>query len=447
VHGGPKDGALVVEDVHLKPNQLLLSSLRSCDLLMLMRNLLLPLVVFLLLAMPAYSQTCSQANVQAAINAAADGATVSIPAGNCTWSTPVSWANKNISLIGAGIGVTNITAGSAFSITADTKAGFRISGMTLIYSDSSATLIQIQNNTATPRSGWRVDHILINQTGSQGTGTGFIVLGMCWGLIDHLAWNNNGHSVQAINSYAYANGADTAANVGGIAWTQALDPGGPTAVYVEDSTFNFESPGNPQIATGDSQMGGRMVWRHNVIHGAMTMTHAAWDATRGQQKFEFYNNTIDSVNGTRPFLLRSGFNVVFNNTITGSWSLGNQISIDNVRDDPSHTCQGSSNSVCNGSSSYDKNTPGQTGWPCEDQIGVGQGAWQNQTLQPSYFWNNGSTSTQINCTSPHLVVGRDYFDNGTAMPGYTPYTYPHPLQGAKTQGSVAPPAGLSAQVR
>jgi hypothetical protein len=435
-----------VQDVELIGVRLPLSSLRSRDPLM--RSLFPLIVVFLLIAVPAYSQTCSQANVQAAVNAAADGATVAIPAGNCTWSSPVTWANKNIALIGAGIGVTNITAGSAFKITADTKAGFRISGMTLVYSDSSATLLQITNNTGTPVKGWRVDHITINQTGSQGTGTGFIVIGMAWGLVDHLTWNNNGHSVQAINSYAYANNVDTAADVGGTAWLQPLGAGTDSAVYVEDSTFNFESPGNPQIATGDAQMAGRMVWRHNVIHGAMSMTHAAWDSTRGQQKFEFYNNTVDSVNGTRPLLLRSGFNAVFNNTITGSWSIGNSIFIDNVRDSPSGTCN-AGHTQCNGSSSYDGNTSGQSGWPCEDQIGVGSGAWGHQTLQPSYFWNN-TISVTINapvCTSPHLVAGRDYFDNGTAMPGYTPYTYPHPLQGSKTQGSIAPPSGLSAQVR
>ena len=326
--------------------------------------------------------------------------------------------------------------------------------MTLIYSNSGATLINIQNNAGTPTSGWRVDHITINQTGSNGTGTGFQIIGMCWGLIDHLTWNNNGHSVQGISNYAYSNNADTAADVGGTAWKQPLDAGGPTAVYVEDSTFNFESPGNSQIATGDAQMGGRMVWRHNIIHGAMSMTHAAWDSTRGQQKFEFYNNTVDSINGTRPLLLRSGFNVVFNNTITGSWSLGKSIYIDNVRDVPSSGNQCNvGHTQCSGSQTYDDNGTGQQGYLCEDQIGVGAGALQHQTGQPSYFWNNtisvvingACDPTQVSGGILHVVAGRDYFDNGTPMPGYTPYTYPHPLQN-QTQTSVNPPTGLSAQV-
>jgi hypothetical protein len=63
---------------------------------------------------------------------------------------------------------------------------------------------------------------------------------------------------------------------------------------------------------------------------------------------------------------------------------------------------------------------------------TGTAAWPNQRLEPSYQWNNIYTPTgvRINITqaagSFMLVEGRDYFNN-TPMPGYTPYTYPHPL--------------------
>jgi hypothetical protein len=63
---------------------------------------------------------------------------------------------------------------------------------------------------------------------------------------------------------------------------------------------------------------------------------------------------------------------------------------------------------------------------------TGTAAWPNQALEPTYSWNNvyKPGNTQINITVGTggfmLVEGRDYYNN-TPMPGYTPYTYPHPL--------------------
>ncbi len=80
-----------------------------------------------------------------------------------------------------------------------------------------------------------------------------------------------------------------------------------------------------------------------------------------------------------------------------------------------------------------------------DDIGRGWGdlisgvtptpAWPNQThLEPCYSWNNiyHPSNTLINFNpsvnggTPNLTEGVDYY-NDTTMPGYTPYTYPHPL--------------------
>lgn len=40
--------------------------------------------------------SCSQSDVQAAIDAASDGDTVAVPAGNCTWTTAVNINGKGI---------------------------------------------------------------------------------------------------------------------------------------------------------------------------------------------------------------------------------------------------------------------------------------------------------------------------------------------------------------
>jgi hypothetical protein len=75
-----------------------------------------------------------------------------------------------------------------------------------------------------------------------------------------------------------------------------------------------------------------------------------------------------------------------------------------------------------------------------DQPGLGAGAhinrkspaWPNQASEPCYSWNNtnrddgSSFGFTLGAGGSTILAGRDYF-NDTQMPGYTPYTYPHPL--------------------
>lgn len=83
------------------------------------------------------------------------------------------------------------------------------------------------------------------------------------------------------------------------------------------------------------------------------------------------------------------------------------------------------------------------GYPARDQPGrgrdltlaVGQNLpWPTQALEPIYYWNNRRNTTTLTLTvsgagnaTRHILAGRDYFTDGTQRPGYTPYTYPHPL--------------------
>lgn len=77
-------------------------------------------------------------------------------------------------------------------------------------------------------------------------------------------------------------------------------------------------------------------------------------------------------------------------------------------------------------------------YPFRDQPGT----IHNQVVYGNYAWNNtlpGSLSASTlmvcdgagapTCTTGAVQTGRDFFNN-TAKGGYTPYTYPHPLQGA-----------------
>ena len=70
--------------------------------------------------------TCSRADVQAAITAASNGDTVTIPTGTCVWSSKVT-ITKSLTIQGAGIDETVITQG--FIINSGVN-DYRITGIT-----------------------------------------------------------------------------------------------------------------------------------------------------------------------------------------------------------------------------------------------------------------------------------------------------------------------------
>ena len=68
----------------------------------------------------------AQTDVQGCVNAATDGDTINVPAGPATWTSPVTWTNKAIAVIGAGIDQTVITIinNSAFAIMINAGANY-----------------------------------------------------------------------------------------------------------------------------------------------------------------------------------------------------------------------------------------------------------------------------------------------------------------------------------
>ena len=122
--------------------------------------------------------TCNQTDVEDSVTDSAPGTTgyvspthfggdgVYIPAGTCSWSTPVSWANQNINVIGAGQSATTVVpAGDAFDVkvsnNGSTAAAFRISGITFSGSTTGQILdINTSNPNLTAWAGFfRLDHI------------------------------------------------------------------------------------------------------------------------------------------------------------------------------------------------------------------------------------------------------------------------------------------------
>ncbi len=394
--------------------------------------------------------------LQNAVNSSADGDIVNIGAGNCSAGT-ITWANKNITVRGQGIGVTTVS-GLNFNVTTTTKASFRISGMSVGAPSTNWKVNALDRKTGI--KGWRIDHIAWSYPGCA-QNIAIQLYGMTWGLMDHNTFSGAGNAIfitgwaentDEVNPWP----PDGNPGMGGYSWLQPLNLGTDEALYVEDNTFTM--PTGCYFGVGDSYYGGRSVFRHNKVTNAYWQNHAARSYERGGNlKAEIYNNDFYATDSAwyRAIHIRSGTGVVFNNTLRGYF---NTMNVDNQRSDGANTS--SPFGACNGSSPWDGNVSGQAGWPCLDQIGRGPGQYPNQPSEPLYVWNNGSSigcSTGGSCANdikmtnqtpdPHVLAGRDYINSSGPRPGYTPYVYPHPLQfdsGPAPSTPPEPPSNLSA---
>lgn len=412
---------------------------------------------------------------QCITSGATDGHTIHLPALSAEWALPLIITNKNINIIGAGIGKTVITAthadGNLFIINLTTKAQFRLSGMTLNGNATTKDLYLIwikAPNAATYLKGFRIDNIRVlgSRTAvSKNINVFMFYGGVVWGLIDHCTFDVSGEAKGlAIMQFAPYKTGD-GYPMGKYAHSLPLNLGSDEAVYFEDNVVNFRQGG----FVFNMAYGGNVVVRHNTITGTYMQTHSARGNDRGGVKFEIYNNIINGAGYIWPAMLRSGTGVIFNNTVSGY--INNNFVIDNQR-----TCSGFTGALnrCNGSNSNDGNTAGEYGWPCVDQIGW-TGVMGSQTNVPLYAWNNGKTATCVtgeDCNnssiivlnsnfdlcrsaappslsshlkttgdiSPHTGDVVDYVNNGSkAKTGYEPYTYPHPLMSRQRIGNVKTP--------
>jgi hypothetical protein len=380
--------------------------------------------------------SCSQAHVQLAINLAADGDVVLVPAGSATWATTVSVpSSKKITLKGAGMGATIIKGSPPGRFLAyRDKSGSRLTGIQFI-----------DCNVQLGGEGWRVDHCFLNRPSVWGEGV--LVVGETpgvhpTGLVDHCVFRN-----ARVNVYGSAEMLEESDSQH-LIWAQPFPSGsGDHVVYVEDNEFTFTVFGN----VIDANFAGRFVFRHNVVTDSYLEVHSVQENNRACQGWEIYENTFRQVKREMwaAMFIRGGTGVVFNNTITGKWETG--VALNNVRDTTDcETC-----GLCDGTSTWDENTPTGAGYACRDQIGRGRdtvpwtpGDSYNQPLDPAYFWNNtmngspASVQVHLPSTPPHIVLDRDY-RVGVEKPSYTPYVYPHPLIQAWVQGQTPdPPTAL-----
>lgn len=372
--------------------------------------------------------SCSQIDVQAAINSAIDGDVVVVPSGNCTWTNTVSILNKAITIKGAGIDQTVITDSTpsgweqnALLINNLSGKSITVTGFTFKGGTGSEGILQIKGGTKK----FRIDHIKFDNPSTRC----IQIFGYTYGVIDNCTWNvGQSSGIQGVS--VIADGDD--------AWNRDLTLGTENAVYVENCTFNYSNLNDGAL---DAYGGARYVFRYNTVVGTSVGHHGRDSGGyRSTHSFEIYNNTFNNT-GTAVFTsmnFRGGTGVVFGNTITGNYN--NFMYVHNYRSCGSYAPAG----ICDGSSVYDGNESGKEGYPCQDQIGRTTG----QTLSPLYEWNNtykggnGDIVVSNDCTrmtTLHIIQNRDFY-NDTPKPGYIPYTYPHPLTLSSNPSETVPPA-------
>ena len=151
----------------------------------------------LALAMPVSASattrnvTCSgdiTSALNAAINASSNGDIVNITSGSCSMSKLSMITDKNITIQGAGKGVTVITANAGFGAiqtTGSNSPNWRLTGFTLTSTSAPGAIIVVwANQSASWRGAFRIDHINLHYPNNSPDGA-IALYGPIYGVIDH----------------------------------------------------------------------------------------------------------------------------------------------------------------------------------------------------------------------------------------------------------------------
>lgn len=380
--------------------------------------LLVSLLASMLLTapLPAATRTaasCNASDVQAAINAAADGDTVSVPAGSCSWTTGVT-VPSNIGITITGTGTPNSgasTSAPSSSCTATVITWTLGSGNMLSFSpqygNSTTRLSCMEINTTGSGSGsaypvavvasctssgcpnLRLDNLTI-PTGAMCSvsDASFATISNLFGVADH---NSVGDVAPSCNGTVLVNVGDGnwlgVGQYGDNSWYSADTFGTNQTFYLENNTFNY-GLGTDTDVYGSSNGGGRLACRFNTFNNASVgacYTHGTDtnQRTRGARQVEGYGNTINSCVGgacDTIFEFRSGVGLIFGNSINSLNAYINSVAkLDSQRvwrvDTPWGACDGSSVWDTNDGTTYYSGTIGSVSYASNNYAVTGSSGW------------------------------------------------------------------------
>lgn len=294
--------------------------------------------------------SCNATDVQAAIDQAADGYTVVIPAGTCTWKSAVTISKQTLTLRGAsetGTVIQDDVDGTFLSVQLlSANSSVRVSNMTLepaqgvTTTSGNAPLVLEGTCSASACSTIRMDHLTFTGWAYYSWGNSadnfpnfMIRADDVFGVVDHLNVDVTAGGEFLNVGYASYLGVG---KYGDNSWAQPDAFGSNKALYIEDSTFKTTSSSHGWALTDTDNApagGGRFVVRHNTLVNFTVQTHGTESTgrTRGGRAYEIYDNsfTCSLSNGCQLINFRSGTGLVYDNTIatpggfiTGFVSLG-----------------------------------------------------------------------------------------------------------------------------
>lgn len=425
--------------------------------------------------------SCNASDVQAALNRAVDGDTVSIPPGTCHWTTGLTWtAPANVVLLGAGnvsiqgggdatvIVDDSPTGTPLLTITTNANGTFRLAAITFqggVGAVKENGIIQMNGQSKQ----MRVDHLHINMQSYSPANNGKPIRFSGWlnGVMDHAIVDLSGVGEVFFAEESYGTGID---NHGDQSFAAPTNLGSRDFIFVEDSRFT----GSPTFIGGvptwasivtDCNAGGRFVLRYNTIYSAGPgQTHPTGGAAggRGCRAHELYGNIaspaagFNSTTDTPGFAfswMSSGTSVVWGNTSNGAYK--QFIHLDSMRKSNETYAQtatpdgwGYCGTQFNGvGSNWDGNTDTTSGYPCLDQPGRGRSdlltgvfpnridsvngsiAWPRQASEPVYEWLNNYTAALgwgndssnyvmvATGASTRLAENRDYYKYNASFQG------------------------------
>lgn len=287
----------------------------------------------------------SYTDVNSAVASASNGDRVLVPAGSSTWTSELTITGKYLSLVGAGIGLTNITDevvrtnGLPRMFDWETVNGgpSRITG----FSFFGGT--QVDNfNKGNMRIGgvshqFRMDHNAFNPTLSNSC---VHFEGDVRGVFDHNACNaSNGGFLVYVHHHAW-NGVG---GYGDNSYAVAHSIGTIDALFFEDNTFTNDQATIVRTYAVDGWSGGRVVYRYNTFTNCTWANHGTETSgrPRSQRQWEVYSNTftLNLQTGNFPSMIgvRGGSGVIANNVATVTNGTMNAVADgNNLRNDPAH---------------------------------------------------------------------------------------------------------------
>ncbi len=376
--------------------------------------------------------SCNTSDVQTAIGLASNGDTVTIPDGSCPWSSGIStskqiWIraqNYTPTPMGTGtrrVTITNNASVPLFDLTSGNSFHVRLSGIR--FNEGSGT----NNHLRTGGSGTKVPLVddcyfeVKNRFGNNPDAAA-----IAWKSLGGVLWNVMIQGVGGgLGGQCCPEGASFLVTSPRGWYTNstlgALDTNGDQNLYIEDSTWQDfgQSP--------DMDDNARVVIRHSTMNGTSSLTHGFTSAFGGRH-FEFYNDHFETTTNNRNIAgrymwARAGTGVLTDCVVdTQNQGYGTPLFLQ---------------TIVEGGGSYPKSR--QVGWGWDDG---------SDHIDPVYLWNNTgagaySWGTQ---SSDFIQVNREVYANNGAKPGYTKYTYPHPLRSGGPS-PVAPPTNLTATVQ